>query len=142
MADFQWLAMPIVAIIALIIIVYFGVHNLRNIVTRQDRDAGYASGRVDAKLETVEGKLESVEGRFATVDAKLETVEQLVRTTNAKLEAHDLILTEMRGETKKLSRRVRKLSKRVEALESGDAPSPGPSAGPAVVTGIQGGRST
>lgn len=78
-ADFQWLLMPVVAIIALIITVYFGVHNLRNVITRQERDAGYASGRVDAKLENIEHKL-------GAVDAKLENVER-------KLEARDLMLT-------------------------------------------------
>ena len=78
-ADFQWLLMPVVAIIALIITVYFGVHNLRNVITRQERDAGYASGRVDAKLESIESKL-------GAVDAKLENVER-------KLEAQDLMLT-------------------------------------------------
>lgn len=135
MAELQWLAMPVVAIIALIISVVFGVYSLRNDVTRQERAAGRDSGRIETKLEHVEHQLE-------TVVAKVESVEQLVRDTNAKLQAHDLILADMRGEAKKLSRRMRKLSRRVKALESRDTPPTEPDGRPtAVVTDFPSRRS-
>lgn len=128
MADFQWLVMAVVAIVAVIVTIYFGVRNLRNVITRQERDAGYASGRVDAKLESIEHKL-------GAVDAKLGSVER-------KLEAHDLTLTEVRGEAKKLGRSIRKLSRRVRALESRGTPPTGPHSAPtAVVTDLPSRRS-
>ena len=97
MAEFQWLAMPAVAVVAVIAAIYFGIQNLRNVITQRERDAGYASGRIEAKLENLE---------------------QLLRGVNQRLDAHDVTLQELRHEARKQSRRLRKLDKRVAALES------------------------
>ena len=96
MADFQWV-MPTVAVVAVIATIYFGNQNLRNVITQRERDSGYASGRVEAKLENLE---------------------QLLRIVNEKVDAHDVLLRQIRREAKKQGRRLRKLRKRVEALES------------------------
>lgn len=97
MADVQWLLMAAVAVVAVIATIYFGIQNLRNILTQRERDAGYASGRVEAKLESLE---------------------QLLRVVNGKVDAHDVLLRQIRREAKKQSRRLRKLRKRVDVLES------------------------
>ena len=102
MADFQWLVMAAVAIVAVIATIYFGIQNLRNVITQRERDSGYASGRVEAKLENLE---------------------QLLRIVNEKVDAHDVLLRQIRREAKKQGRRLGKLRRRVEALESsGPAP--------------------
>lgn len=119
MADFQWLLMPAVTILAVFVTWYLGARNLHIAIAQRkgeagqrEREAGYADGRVDAKLETLE---------------------QLLRDTNAKLDAHDkkldahdLLFARVLGETKKLSKRVRRLTKRVEALEPDGDPPTGP----------------
>ena len=97
MANLQWMVMAAVAIVAVVVTIYFGIQNLRNVLMQRERDSGYASGRVEAKLENLE---------------------QHLRVVNEKLDAHDVLLREVRGEAKKQSRRLRKLRKRVEALES------------------------
>ena len=97
MADVQWLVMSAVAIVAVIATIYFGIQNLRNVITQREQDSGYARGRIEAKLENLE---------------------QLVRIANEKLNAHDALLRQIRREAKKQSRRLRKLGKRVEVLES------------------------
>lgn len=109
MAEFQWLVMPAVTILAVIVTGYLGVQNLRNALTRRERDAGHADGRVEAKLEAIEQRLRDI-------NVKLDA-------TGAKLDAHDLVLERVVGETRKLSKRVRRLTRRVEALEpDGDPP--------------------
>ena len=108
MADLQWMVMAAVAIVAVVVTIYFGIQNLRNVLMQRERDSGYASGRVEAKLENLEQHLRVVN----------EKLEQHLRVVNEKLDAHDVLLREVRGEAKKQSRRLRKLRKRVEALES------------------------
>lgn len=104
MADFQWLVMAAVAIVAVAATIYFGIQNLRNVIMQRERDSGYASGRVEAKLENLEQLVRGVtEG---------------VRGVTEKLDAHDVLLRQLRREAKKQNRRLRKLRKRVEALES------------------------
>ena len=98
MADVQWLVMSAVAIVAVIATIYFGIQNLRNVITQREQDSGYARGRIEAKLENLE---------------------QLLRIVNEKVDAHDVLLRQIRREAKKQGRRLRKLHKRVEALESG-----------------------
>lgn len=97
MADFQWLVMAAVAVVAVVVTIYFGVQNLRNVVMQRERDSGYASGRVEAKLENLE---------------------QLLRVVNEKLDAHDMLLRQLRREAKKQNKRLRKLRQRVDVLES------------------------
>ena len=75
MADFQWLVTPAVAFIAVIVAIYFGIQNLRNVITQRERDAAFASGRLDARLENLE---------------------QLMRAMNKKLDAHDVLLRQVR----------------------------------------------
>ena len=116
MADFQWLVMAAVAIVAVAATIYFGIQNLRNVITQRERDSGYASGRVEAKLENLE---QLVRG----VNENLRVVTEDVRVVTEKLDAHDVLLRQLRREAKKQSRRLRKLRKRVEALES-DGPVP------------------
>ena len=112
----QWLAMPAVAIVAVIVTMYFGIQNLRNVIMKRERDDGYARGRAEAKLENLE---QLVRG----VNENLRTVTEDVRVVNEKLDAHDVLLRQLRREAKKQNRRLRKLRKRVEALEPG-APVP------------------
>ena len=109
MEDLQWLAMPAVAAVAVFVAMYFGIQNLRNVIMQRERDDGYASGRVEAKLENLE---QLVRG-----------VNENLRVLNEKVDAHDVLLRQLRREAKKQNRRLRKLRKRVEALES-DAPVP------------------
>lgn len=109
MENIQWLVMAGVAIVAVVATIYFGTQNLRNVITKRERDEGYASGRVEAKLENLE---QLVRG-----------VNEDVRVANEKLDTHDVLLRQLRREAKKQSRRLRKLRKRVEALES-DGPAP------------------
>ena len=109
MENVQWLVMAVVAIVAVVATVYFGIQNLRNVITQRERDAGYASGRVEAKLENLEQLVRSV-----TED---------VGVVNEKLDAHDVLLRQLRREAKKQSRRLRKLRKRVKVLES-NGPTP------------------
>lgn len=116
MAEFQWLVMPAVTILAVIVTGYLGVQNLRNALTRRERDAGHADGRVEAKLEAIEQRLRDINVKLDAAGAKLDA-------HGAKLNAHDLVLERVVGETRKLSRRVRRLTRRVEALEpDGDPP--------------------
>ncbi len=110
-AEFQWLAMPAIAVVAVIAAIYFGIQNLRNIVTQRERDSAYASGRIEAKLENLEQLLRGVNQRLDAHSEKLDL-------HNSKLDAHDVMLQELRREAKKQSRRLRKLDKRVAALES------------------------
>ena len=105
MEDFQWLAMPAVATVAVIVTMYFGIQTLRNVIMQREREDGYASGRVEAKLENLE---QLVRG-----------VNENLRVLNEKVDAHDVLLRQLRREAKKQSRRLRKLRKRVDALESG-----------------------
>lgn len=88
MADFQWLVMAAVAVVAVVVTIYFGVQNLRNVVMQRERDSGYASGRVEAKLENLE---------------------QLLRVVYEKLDAHDMLLRQLRRQAKKQNKRLRKL---------------------------------
>lgn len=111
MAEYQWLVMAAVAIAAVIVTIYFGVQNLRNVAVQRDRESGHASGRVEAKLENLEQIVRAV-------SEDLRTVKEDLRAVNGKLDAHDVLLRQMRGEAKKQGRRLRKLDKRVEALES------------------------
>ena len=111
MADFQWLVMAAVAIVAVIATIYFGIQNLRNVITQRERDSGYASGRVEAKLENLEQLARVVNENLREMNAKLDA-------HDVKLDAHDVLLREIRREAKKQSRRLRKLGKRVEVLES------------------------
>lgn len=109
MENVQWLVTAAVAIAAVAATIYFGTQNLRNVITKREREEGYASGRVEAKLENLE---QLVRG-----------VNEDVRVANEKLDAHDVLLRELRREAKKQNRRLRKLRKRVEVLESnGPAP--------------------
>ena len=112
MEDLQWLAMPTVATVAVIVTMYFGIQTLRNVIMQRERDDGYASGRVEAKLENLE---QLVRG----VNENLRVVTEDVRVVNEKLDAHDVLLRQLRREAKKQNRRLRKLRKRVGALESG-----------------------
>ena len=112
MEDLQWLAMPAVAIVAVIVTMYFGIQNLRNVIMKREREDGYARGRAEAKLENLE---QLVRG----VNENLRTVTEDVRVVNEKLDAHDVLLRQLRREAKKQNRRLRKLRKRVGALESG-----------------------
>ena len=123
MADFQWLLMPAVTILAVIVTGYLGVQNLRNALTQRERDAGHAEGRMEAKLEVIEQRLRDIDVKLNTHDRKLDAAGAKLDAHGAKLDAHDLLLERAVGETKKLSRRVRRLTKRVEALEpDGDPP--------------------
>ena len=106
MAELQWLAMPVVSALAVIATIYFGRQNQRNVVTQREHDSGYASGRIEVKLENVE---------------------QMLRGVNQRLDAHDVLLRQLRGEAKKQSKRLRKLDKRVRTLESNPT---GPPTGP------------
>ena len=103
MADFQWLVMAAVAIVAVIATIYFGIQNLRNVITQRERDSGYASGRVEVKLENLEQLLRVVNDKLDAHDRKLD--------------AHGVLLRQIRREAKKQGRRLRKLRKRVEVLE-------------------------
>ena len=114
MEDLQWLVMPAVAAVAVFVAMYFGIQNLRNVIMQRERDDGYASGRVEAKLENLE---QLVRG----VNENLRVVTEDMRVVNEKLDAHDELLRQLRREAKKQNRRLRKLRKRVEALESGPA---------------------
>jgi len=107
----QWLAMPAVATVAVIVTVYLGIQNLRNVIMQRERDDGYARGRAETKLENLE---QLVRG----VNENLRVVTEDVRVVNEKLDAHDVLLRQLRREAKKQNRRLRKLRKRVEALES------------------------
>lgn len=104
MADLQWLVTPGVAFIAVIVAIYFGIQNLRTIITQRERDAAFASGRLDARLENLEQLVRAVD--------------ENLRAMNEKLDAHDVLLRQVRREAKKQNRRLRKLRRRVEALES------------------------
>ncbi len=108
MEDLQWLAMPAVATVAVIVTMYFGIQTLRNVIMQRERDDGYASGRVEAKLENLE---QLVRG----VNENLRVVTEDVRVVNEKLDAHDVLLQKLRREAKKQNRRLRKLRKRVGA---------------------------
>ena len=112
MEGLQWLVMPAVAAVAVFVAMYFGIQNLRNVIMQRERDDGYASGRVEAKLENLE---QLVRG----VNENLRVVTEDMRVVNEKLDAHDELLRQLRREAKKQNRRLRKLRKRVEALESG-----------------------
>lgn len=103
MENVQWLVMAVVAIVAVVATIYFGIQNLRNVITQRERDAGYASGRGEAKLENLEQLVRGV-----TED---------VGVVNEKLDAHDVLLRQLRREAKRQSRRLRKLGKRVKVLE-------------------------
>ena len=105
MEDLQWLAMPAVATVAVIVTMYFGIQTLRNVIMQRERDDGYASGRVEAKLENLEQLVRGVNEnlRVATED---------VRVVNEKLDAHDVLLRQLRREAKKQNRRLRKLRER------------------------------
>ena len=111
MADFQWLVMAVVAIVAVIATIYFGIQNLRNVITQRERDSGYASGRVEVKLENLEHLLRVVNDKLDAHDRKLDA-------HDVKLDAHGVLLRQIRREAKKQGRRLRKLRKRVEVLES------------------------
>lgn len=104
MENIQWLVMAVVAIVAVAATIYFGIQNLRNVITQRERDEGYASGRVEAKLENLEHLVRGVN--------------EDVRVANEKLDAHDVLLRQLHREAKKQNRRLRKLRKRVEVLES------------------------
>lgn len=126
MAEFQWLVMPAVTVLAVFVTWYLGARNLRNAVAQRkgeagqrEREAGYADGRVDAKLETLEQLLRDTNAKLDAHDRKLDA-------HSAKLDAHDLLFARVLGETKKLGKRVRRLTKRVEALEPEDDPPTGP----------------
>ena len=105
MEDLQWLAMPAVAT-AVIVTMYFGIQTLRNVIMQRERDDGYASGRVEAKIESLE---QIVRG----VNENLRLVTEDVRVVNEKLDAHDVLLRQLRREAKKQNRRLRKLSSTV-----------------------------
>lgn len=127
MEDLQWLAMPVVATVAVIVTMYFGIQTLRNVIMQRERDDGYASGRVEAKLENLE---QLVRG----VNENLRVVTEDMRIVNEKLDAHDELLRQLRREAKKQNRRLRKLRKRVEALEArGPVPPTDPDSSGAVV---------
>lgn len=123
MADFQWLVMAAVAIVAVAATIYFGIQNLRNVITQRERDSGYASGRVEAKLENLEQLVRGVNENLRGVTEDVRRVTEDVRGVTEKLDAHDVLLRQLRREAKKQNRRLRKLRKRVEALES-DGPMP------------------
>ena len=111
MTELQWLAMPVVAALAVIATVYFGRQNLRNAATQREHDSGYASGRIEAKLENLEQMLRDVNHRLDAHSEKLDA-------HSRKLDAQDIVLRQLRHEARKQSRRLRKLDKRVAALES------------------------
>lgn len=108
MEDIQWLAMVAVAIVAVAATTYFAIQNLQDVMQRE-WDAGYASGRVEAKLENLEQLV-----RVLTDD---------VRVVNKKMGAHDLLLRQMRCKMKKQGKRLRKRS-------SGEVYGPVPPASP------------
>ena len=110
MAELQWLAMPVVAALAVIATIYFGRQNQRNAVTQREHDSGYASGRIEAKLENLEQMLRGVSQRLDAHNEKLDA-------HSRKLDGHDVVLRQLRREAKKQSKRLRKLDERVEALE-------------------------
>ena len=129
MADFQWV-MPTVAAVAVIATIYFGNHNLRNVITQRERDSGYASGRVEAKLENLEQLVRVVNENLSVVNENLREVNAKLDAHDVKLNAHDALLRQIRREAKKHSRRLRKLRKRVEVLESsGPVPPTDPTSG-------------
>lgn len=104
MAEIQWLVMAAVAIVAVAATIYFGIQNLRNVITQRERDSGYASGRIEAKLENLEHLLHKTD--------------EDLRLVKEKLEANNVLIGQVRREAKKQNRRLRKLRKRVDALES------------------------
>lgn len=98
MENIQWLVMAGIAIVAVTTTIHFGIQNLRNVIAQCARDA-YASGRVEAKLDSLE---QLVRGVIADVGV-----------VNRKLDAHDVLLRQLGREAKKRNRRLRK---RVEAM--------------------------
>ena len=127
MADFQWV-MPTVAVVAVIATIYFGNQNLRNVITQRERDSGYASGRVEAKLENLEQLVRVVSENLSVVNENLREMNAKLDAHDVKLNAHDVLLRQIRREAKKQGRRLGKLRRRVEALESsGPVPPTDPS---------------
>ena len=132
MENIQWLVMAMVAIVAVAATIYFGIQNLRNVITQRERDAGYASGRVEAKLENLEQLVRAVNEDVRAVKEDVRAVKEDVRgvkedvrgvmadlrVVKEKLDVHDVLLRQLRREARKQSRHLRKLRKRVEALES------------------------
>ena len=125
MENIQWLVMAMVAIVAVAATIYFGIQNLRNVITQRERDEGYASGRVEAKLENLEQLVRAVNEDVRAVKEDVRGANEDVRGVMAdlrvvkeKLDVHDVLLRQLRREARKQSRRLRKLRKRVEALES------------------------
>ena len=134
MADYQWLVIPAVAIVAVLVTFYLGKQNLRNVVAQRERESNYASGRIDAKLENLEHIWRGVDEKLRGVDEKLRGVDDRLRGVDEKLDAHDVLLRQLHGEAKKQNRRLRKLRQRVEVLEPNPTEPPtNPPAGPARV---------
>ena len=78
MAEIQWLVMAAVAIVAVVATIYFGIQNLRNVITQRERDSGYASGRIEAKLENPEHLLHKADEDLRLVKEKLEANNVLI----------------------------------------------------------------
>ena len=97
MAEIQWLVMAAVAIVAVIATIYFGIQNLRNVITQRERDSGYASGRIEAKLE-------NLEQLWRTTDDDMRLVKE-------KLDATNVLIRQLGREAKKQSRRASALKR-------------------------------
>lgn len=89
MAELQWLAMAVVSVFAIVATIFFGMQNLRRVILQYEYASGYASGRIEAKLDNLEHAL---------------------RAINKKLDASNALLDRMNGKLKKQNRRLRKLA--------------------------------
>ena len=65
MEDIQWLVMAVVALVAVNTAIYVGIQSLQTVITQGEWDAGYASGRIEAKLENLEQLLREMELELA-----------------------------------------------------------------------------
>ena len=65
MEDIQWLAMAAVAIIAVNTTIHVCIQSLQTIILQGEWDAGYVSGRIEAKLENLEQLLRDMKRELA-----------------------------------------------------------------------------
>lgn len=65
MENVQWLVIAGVAIVAVTTTIYVGVQNLQAVIAQGEWDAGYASGRIEAKLENLEQLLRDMKRELA-----------------------------------------------------------------------------
>ena len=96
MAELQWLAMAVVSVFAIIATIFFGMQNLRRVILQYEYASGYASGRIEAKLDNLEHALRAINKKL---DAN-----------NEKNDASNALLDQMNGRLKKQNRRLHKLA--------------------------------